>query len=131
MTEENFPQRKEENKDIDSDKGSSIKKVIQEFSMMGTFGRSVPYEKIMTSEHLSKIIENSDKESERDYQNRKSIRLYVFISFIFVLGFVLGLIHLLAKVNPSLLMNILIAIISFAGGAFGGYGVGKNKNFDD
>jgi len=111
---------------LPSDDKEKITKSLSIMLSSGVIPRKHPFENILNEAHLSKIIDNSEKDSERDYQNQKSNRRYIFATFIFGLLFILGLIYLLNK-NPELLMNILMLIGGLVAGTYGGYGTGYKK----
>ncbi len=78
-----------------------IKKVsISMMTSSGLMPQKHPFEKILTKDHLSQIISNSEKESDREYNNSKSTRRYVFATLVVVILFILALIYLLGKDNP-------------------------------
>ena len=102
------------------------KQISRQFSIsVSSMGmrKELPFEKIMTSEHLSTLIQNADKDSERELENQKLNKKYLFWIFMSMLVFIVILILILVDKNPNLLMNI----ISYAGtailGIAGGYGL--------
>jgi hypothetical protein len=90
----------------------------------------MPYEDIMTTENLSAIIENSDKQSQREFEITKSNNKYQLLTLVIGLGFMFGVIFLL-KSNSELLLKILLPLITLVAGAFGGYGYGYKKGKSD
>lgn len=87
-----------------------------------------PLEKITTPEHLHKIIENIDKDSDRDFKDRKGSRNFNLLVLIVTFIFIIVLICLLAKSNAPLLSQILTGLFGFAAGAFSGYGYRASKD---
>lgn len=84
-----------------------------------------PLMKKITTEHITKIIDSGDKESERDYQREKEERSYNLIIFIIVILTILLLTGFLVFMKEKdLLMNLIVALLGFAGG----FGVGKYYN---
>jgi hypothetical protein len=81
----------------------------------GIVNRPHPFEKIMEPEHLTKIIDYSDKDSKRDF----FLKLTVIISLL-ILIFML-------KNQPDLLKNIIFALVGSAGGFGFGYQKGKSE----
>lgn len=84
-----------------------------------------PLMKKITTEHITKIIDSGDKESERDYQREKEERSYNLIIFIITVLTILALTGFLVFMKEKdLLMNLIVALLGFAGG----FGVGKYYN---
>ena len=84
--------------------------------------RSNPISEKITSEHISKLIENSNFQDERDRKERKSDKNYQIIFLLIGLIFI-GFLIVFLKDDKELLYKIIIAIISF----IGGFGIGKTK----
>jgi len=88
----------------------------------------------ITSEHITQIINNEDKESERRSKDRREIRIFLLIILIIVL-IALTVYTILLKSQPDLLKYLITAVCSLAAGAFGGYGFGysrgKSKSHSD
>lgn len=93
------------------------------FSAMGEMRRSMPFENIMQPCHLTALIENADKDSEREYQDSKLSKLYILLIVIIALLFVLVLTNLLVDKNPDLLIKILSHSFAAILGLAGGYGL--------
>ena len=102
---------------------------IMKESMFASFmsGNDPIAEKI-TTEHISKILENVDVQDKRDRDERKSEKNYQIIFLLIGLVF-MGLLIFFLKDDKDLLYKIIIAIISF----IGGFGIGKTrqKNISD
>ena len=102
---------------------------IMKESMFASFMRSDdPIAEKITTEHISKVLENVDIQDQRDRQERKSEKNYQIIFLSMGLVFI-GLLIFFLKDDKDLLYKIIIAIISF----IGGFGIGKTrqKNTND
>jgi len=89
----------------------------------GVMRSNNPISEKITSEHISKLIENSGIQDERDRKERKSEKNYQIIFLLIGLIF-LGFLIVFLKDDKELLYKVIIAIISF----IGGFGIGKNTN---
>lgn len=81
----------------------------------------------ITSEHITKYLDSSEKNMENSYQDNQNHRS--FIIKITVLGIItiLAVIYML-KDNQTVLQYVLTSIVSVIVGAFGGAGIVKNMN---
>ena len=79
----------------------------------------------MTPEHVGKVIDNTEKDSIRDHENRMSARKWNFAALTIVLMFVLLLAAgCLWKDKLEYIAPIITALI----GGVGGYGVGLTQS---
>jgi len=102
---------------------------IMKESMFASFMRNDdPIAEKITTEHISKVLENVDIQDKRDRDERKSEKNYQIIFLSIGLAFI-GLLIFFLKDDKDLLYKIIIAIISF----IGGFGIGKTrqKNTND
>lgn len=102
---------------------SRIKSIISQTMISGVMKRNNPISEKVTSEHITKLIENSDNQDKRDREERKSEKNYQIAFLIIALVFLAFLIVFL-KDDQELLYKIIIAIISF----IGGFGIGRTTN---
>ena len=108
------------------------KRLVEMSLTMARFSGPMPnplLEKI-SGEHIGKIIENTEKDSERQYKDIQSARKYAlaYVAMsILLFGFI---IVYLADRNPTLLKEILVVLGIFAGGFGSGYGVKAYKDRD-
>jgi|SRR5215213_4902347 len=107
------------------------KRLVEMNSFMALSGPMIPpFLKKVNEEHISKVLDISDKDSQRIYDDaqstKKYILAYVVLSFI-LFGF---LVVYLADKNPTLLKEILTVLGIFAGGFGAGYGVKTYKERD-
>jgi len=101
---------------------SRVKSMITQTMVSSVMKRSNPISEKVTSEHISKLIENSNVQDERDRKERKSNKNYQVIFLLIGLLF-LGFLIVFLKDDKDLLYKIVIAVISFVGG----FGIGKTK----
>ena len=99
---------------------SKIKSIISQTMFSGVMKRSNPISEKITSEHITKLIDNSNIQDDRDRKERKSDKNYQIIFLLIGLLFI-GFLIVFLKDNEDLLYKIIIAIISFVGG----FGIGK------
>ena len=99
-----------------------FKNVITKMMFSGVMKRGNPISEKITSEHISRLIENSNIQDERDRKERKSDKNYKIIFLLIGLFFLAFLIFFL-KDDKELLYKIIIAVFSF----IGGFGLGKQQ----
>jgi hypothetical protein len=100
------------------------KRLVEMNSFMALSGPLVPpFLKKINEEHISKVLEISDKDSQRAYDDAQATKkytlAYIVLSFL-LFGFI---VVYLADRNPALLKDILIVLGIFAGGFGSGFGV--------
>jgi len=101
---------------------SKIKSFMSQTMISGVMKRSNPIAEKITSEHLTRLLENSDEQDKRDRAERKSEKNYQIIFLIIGLAFI-GFLIVFLKDDKELLYKVIIAIISFVGG----FGIGKTR----
>ena len=121
---DNLPQEVENilNTLPDDQKATLLRQFSISISSMG-IKREVPYERIMTKEHLSTILENADKDSQREFEDKKLNKIYLFLTLIISLIFVSVLVFGLIDKNPKILTGILSYSGTLIVGLCGGYGI--------
>lgn len=103
------------------ERGSLINVMLRSYSS-GISSNFSPYSEKITSEHLTKIIENSDSQDKRDRLERKSERIYnLLLVIVGVLG--IGTIIIIFKDDKDTLITIIGILLGF----LGGFGFGKTK----
>ena len=94
--------------------------MMRQTIISGVMRRGNPIADKITSEHITQLITKSDDQDRREWEERSRDRNYnlilvgigvVFVSFLVVF----------LKDNENLLLNLVLAIISF----IGGFGFGK------
>ena len=83
--------------------------------------RQSPLAKELTSEHITKIINNCDNDSRRDY-NLKRLSLVSVLALVAMI-----LVYAATTKDKDLSEKILVASIAAVGGAGVGYGVGMSS----
>jgi len=96
---------------------------IMKESMFASFMSSNdPISEKITTEHISKVLDNVDVQDKRDRQERKSDKNYQ-IAFLLIGLIFMGFLIVFLKDDKDLLYKIIIAVISF----IGGFGIGRTK----
>ena len=80
----------------------------------------------ITEEHITKMIDCTDAEGEREHSSRTRIQIFSFIIILLGLGFLVFLITYLSD-TQNLLGNILLGLGAFMGGMGTGFGLGKKS----
>lgn len=78
----------------------------------------------VTSEHISEVIKVSDKDSDREHEDRQRTRRYTFWIFLTSIIALLGIIVFAVIMGSK---DIIVPIISGLGGLGAGYGLGKRS----
>lgn len=119
-------------KDVPPENRKHVEKTLQTtIEMVG--GRLSPefsVAKKITSEHISKYLDDSGTNMKLGYKERHQNKIFIFSLVVVALIFFLALI-LLLRDKPDLLENIIYTVGGFVAGAFGGYGMGKHKGHND
>ena len=77
----------------------------------------------ITEEHVTKIIDNVEKDDQRSFEERKGVRNTTLTIFILILVFIAGfLIFFTLRGQTEILIPLLTAVV----GAGGGYGIGRS-----
>lgn len=102
-----------------------IKRMVSTMVSTGYVGPAPhPFAKKMTPEHIGKIIENSEKDDQRQFQNLQEERKMSLTIFFGILIPVVGLIVFFSIINK---IEFLVPFISAIVGFGGGYGFGKSR----
>ena len=84
------------------------------------------YEKL-EAEHLHKIIDATEKDNERDFQDKQSSRRWNCLWLLVICVFILAVFALfIFSKNTDLVVPIGTALLGFAGGFGSGFGVGRH-----
>ncbi len=97
--------------------------------MMGGFSSENAIMKKLSEDHITEYLKGSREEMQNTFAEKKQNKIFVFFTLLLSLTFFCIIIVLL-KENPDVMEKIIYAIIGLVAGAFGGYGVGRNKNED-
>lgn len=83
--------------------------------------------KKITEEHITQYLEGSRADMEHSYEEKKQRKIFHFLIMIFAMIFFIVVIVLLKSV-PEVMEKIIYTVGGLVAGAFGGYGVGRNRN---
>ncbi len=102
---------------------SRITRSISIFTSIGG-DRFSPLFRSLTPEHISKILENSERSGEREHDSQASARRYQFLYFLIGLIAAIGLIVFFSLTDDRVtLTTVIVAILGFVGG----FGLGLNR----
>lgn len=104
-----------------------VTSIIRQTMIAGVLGRKNPIADKITSDHIDKILDGSEKNSEREYNEKKNQRWFIFAIILVGIALLIFLTVYLAKDNEATFMKILIPILAFLGGMGAGYGVAKKS----
>lgn len=82
--------------------------------------------KKITEEHITEYLEGAREEMRNSYEERKSNRWFLLAVVIASMIFFVVII-LILKDNPNIMEKVIYTLGGVIAGAFGGYGIGKNK----
>lgn len=95
---------------------------VVEFGMAQIGSRSNPLIKKISSEHIDKVLDQGERDNEREFKDVQSSRRYGFAYFLAALALLVFLTIFIAPLDKALYLEIVKAI-AFLGGGFGaGYG---------
>jgi hypothetical protein len=90
-----------------------------------------PIAKKINEAHIDKLLDQTEKDSEREFNDRKSTRRFNFLyAVLAAILFVFVTIYLAGQ-DKELYRDILTKLIIFFGGAGAGYGVKAFRDRDD
>ncbi|MBD2039290.1 hypothetical protein [Microcoleus sp. FACHB-672] len=93
---------------------------MQRFS--GPISPLSPIRDKINEQHISKILEISEKDDERAFADTQSARIYGFLTFIVALGFLGFLTVFLVNKDVAVYQDVLKLLIIFGGGFGSGFG---------
>jgi hypothetical protein len=94
----------------------------------GIFPVTNPLIDKINPQHIDKLIDSIEKDSERDENRHKGDRRYIFASFVILLIILSGLITTFVVLEETeLVRSLVIAIVSLIGGFGSGYGYCKSR----
>jgi len=79
----------------------------------------------MEPEHIPRVIDQIDKSDERDFNKDKSVRRYIFATFLTIVALVIFFTIYLSKVDPDTYKDMMTLLIGLGAGLGGGYGLGR------
>jgi len=82
--------------------------------------------KKITSDHITKLLDNQSKSMDYTHQDEVQRKIYSFGVIVVAVVLIIVLVVLL-KDNPDLLEKIISHLITLIGGALAGYGIAKTK----
>ena len=113
-----------------SKRNIGIKKVVEMGMSVQRFSGSLPNPILskLDKEHITKILEQGEKEEENLYKDKQSTKKYNLIYFILILLLIVFLVIYLANENKDLLLEIIKYVVIVAGSFGGGYGYKAYKD---
>lgn len=128
MTEEEIPEEISELlENVPPEQRKQIEKLM--ISTVQMRGVSMPEMELMRKidgEHITTYLESAKEEMEMSYKERGQNKFFIAGILLLTMIFIVVII-LLLKDKPDVMEKILYALIGLVTGAFGGYGIGKNK----
>lgn len=112
------------------------RKTIEKFMIASSVqmrGMVSPENAIMekvSEEHITEYLKGAREEMQNSFSEKKQNKIFIFFTLLASFAFFCVIIILL-KDNPEVMEKIIYALIGLVAGAFGGYGVGKNKGVDN
>jgi len=129
------PQKLEGQQSSEGEKGSSaiepevldklppeLKKAVESFSLQAFTGPVFhPILKKVTESHIDKVLDQTEKDSERDFEDAKSSRRYGFAAFVIICALFVFLTWYLTAVDKDLYRDIIKVLLGLVGGFGGGF----------
>jgi amino acid permease len=120
-----------QNEIIPSDDNDSEENIVHHVkstmqALMMTSGSSSIFADKLNTEHLTKIIENKERQDEREFRTSRDNKVFILVCLLIVFAFVL-IFCLCFKNDIDMIKTIVIPVISIIIGGLGGYGLGYKK----
>ena len=108
------------------------KRLVEMTSVLaGSFPVHPPFMKKINEEHISKILDISERDNQRHFEDAQSSKKYnLLYAILFSTLFVVTLVFLGGK-NPELLKELLKDLAIFAGGGGVGYSIKAHRGKGD
>lgn len=111
----------------EEDRSVIEKMMISSVQMRGMISSENEVSKKITEEHITQYLEGSRADMEHSYDEKKQRKIFYFLIMTFAMIFFIVVIVLLKDV-PEVMEKIIYTVGGLVAGAFGGYGVGRNRN---
>lgn len=85
--------------------------------------------KKITPDHITKYLEGAEEEMKNSYKERFQRKVFTFLTVLIAMVFFVVIIILLKEL-PDIMEKVIYAGGGVIAGAFGGYGIGKNRRDD-
>jgi hypothetical protein len=105
---------------IPEEERGKVVNIVKQSMFSAVMRKSNPLLDKINSDHITKILDNSDEQDKRDRKEGNIQKLYNLALICLGLGFVVFIIVFLQR-DQELLIKVMIAMISF----LGGFGLGK------
>ncbi len=121
---------KEDSEAIDPEIMDDMPEVFRKSLEMTMISGRMPHPLMskLTPEHVTKIIDSSEKEDVRRYKFSREGRWLAYGAFVILILLFIFLVIYLSGINEELLMEIIKAAIFVIAGFSGGYGYCKSRS---
>ena len=103
--------------------------VISSVQMRGVSTPESAVMKKITSDHITQYLDGAKQEMKNMYNEKFQKKIFIFSTMFLSMVFFIIVVVLL-KDNPDVMEKVLYTVGGVIAGAFGGYGIGKNKDSD-
>jgi hypothetical protein len=108
-----------------------LRKAVESFSLQAFSGPVFhPALAKINERHIDKVLDQADKDSERNFQDSQSSRKYRLIVTIIILIFLAGMTVFLVQADKELYKHVLNLLLPFLAGLAGGYGLKAYQDRD-
>lgn len=109
-----------------------VRKVVESFSLQAfTAPIFNPILKKITEGHIDKVLDQTEKDSEREFKDRLRDRVFAFLYALIAASLFIFVTIYLAGQDKELYRDLLTKIIIFFGGAGTGYGIKAFRDRND
>ncbi len=95
---------------------SSFPDSVARFMMSESFSSSNLISEKLTPEHIDKLLDSAEKDSERDFKTQQSSKWFFLLVFVISLSFIGFVIVYLSGVDKETMKFVLGIIVGFIGG---------------
>jgi hypothetical protein len=106
------------------------KVVVTALSTQHRYGQYNPISEKITSEHIDKILDITEKEDDRDFKESQSVRRYFLVYLLIFVAIFVFLTVFLVGSETELYKELIKLLAVFAGGFGGGFGLKSHMNQD-
>lgn len=109
-----------------------VRKAVESFSLQAFSGPVFnPILKKITESHIDKALDQTEKDSERDFKDRQRGRTFALLYAVIAAALFVFVTIYLAGLDKELYRDLLTKIIIFFGGSGVGYGIKAYRDRDE
>jgi hypothetical protein len=109
-----------------------VRKAVESFSLQAFTGPVFhPVLKKVNEGHIDKVLDQSEKDSDREFQLEQSSKIYNLVYVLIFAALFIFITIYLANLDKELYRDVLKVLVGFIGGFGGGYGYKAFRDRDE